>query len=138
MPSHSPAHLAAPPYAVAPAQFPFPGLAALAGKAPVGGRRESVLGCVVAARLAAGTVPPTALEPELLRERADAARAWLTTQPIEQKLRALLQRAINAAGSGNRSAVAAELDALRTGAAEVLDGAAAEELLKLAERVRRG
>jgi len=137
MPAHISAYPAEPPYALATPRFPFPGLSALAGRAQVGGARESILGCIVAARLAAGTVPPTALEPALLRERADAARAWLSTQPIEQKLRALLQRAINATGTGDRAAVAAELDAVRTGAAEVLDGAGAAELLRLAERVRR-
>jgi len=47
---------AAPPYALAPTSFRFPALAALAGRAPLGGQREVVLAAYVVARLAHDTL----------------------------------------------------------------------------------
>ena len=54
-----------PPYALDAPAFPFPALAALAGRAPLGGQRETVLACFVAARLVRDSVGPEAIPPSL-------------------------------------------------------------------------
>ena len=130
------APLSAPPYALAAIPFPFPGLAALAARAPVGGDRETVLACITLARLAAAAAQPVELAPELRRERAEAARSWLATLPIEQRLRTLLQRGISATGSATAAEIAAELDVVREALDQALDTPAANDLLRLAERLR--
>jgi hypothetical protein len=42
-------HTTLPPFALPPLSFPFRHLAALAGRAPIGGAREVALGCFLAA-----------------------------------------------------------------------------------------
>src|SRR4029079_1599332 len=71
--------LASPPYALAPTNFRFPALASLAGRAPLGGRREVVLGASVAARLAHDTLAERGLSTETRVDRAAHARTWLPT-----------------------------------------------------------
>lgn len=126
----------APPYALAATPFPFPALAALTARLAVGGGREIGVACFLLARLCSALVRGQELPPELLRERADAARAWLTSQSIDHATRTALSRAIAATGSGDSAAAAAELDVVRTSFRTVLDGAGAKELERLAERLR--
>src|SRR5262245_54071178 len=69
----------APPYALASTPFRFPALAALAGRAPLGGQREVALATYLAARLAHDTLPERAVSPTTRTERAANARTWLST-----------------------------------------------------------
>lgn len=65
------------PYSVAPTPFRFPALAALAGSAAIGGRREIVLGTYLAVRLADDAFSGAGLSSDARAERARAARHWL-------------------------------------------------------------
>jgi hypothetical protein len=78
------------PYSVAPTAFRFPALAALAGRAPIGGQREIVLGTYVAARLADDTQPSRELSVEARSERARNARSWLSMTALPTAVRAAL------------------------------------------------
>lgn len=129
--------LASPPYALAPAEFQFPALAALAARIPVGGEREAVLGCITLARLANALLPPTELSGELRRERAEGARVWLLSLPLEPTVRALLLRAINSTASATRAELAAEIDLIRERLEGALDPASAGELQRLTGELRR-
>jgi len=129
--------LASPPYALAPAEFQFPALAALAARVPVGGEREAVLGCLTLARLGSALLPPVELSGELRRERAEGARVWLLSLPLEQTLRPLILRAINSTATATRAEVAAEIDIVRERLEGVLDTASEGELLHLTGELRR-
>src|SRR5690606_20930628 len=68
---------ASPPSGLATPPFPFPALAGLAGLAPLGESRETVLAALVGARLALATMPPYRLPAEQREARSSAALAWL-------------------------------------------------------------
>lgn len=129
--------LASPPYALAPAEFQFPALAALAARVPVGGAREAVLGGLTLARLGSALLPPVELSGELRRERAEGARVWLLSLPLEQTLRPLILRAINSTATATRAEVAAEIDIVRERLEGVLDTASEGEMLHLTGELRR-
>lgn len=125
----------APPYALAPTPFPFPGLAAYAGKASLGGDREVALACFVVARLAGSLLPPYALPTELRQKRAAACRSWLASQAIPPTVRGDLVAAAESTASAERSAISAAIRSLRSRAAKHLDGVSAQELDSLATRL---
>jgi hypothetical protein len=129
--------LAAPPYALSAVEFPCPGLAALAARAPVGAGRELVLACITVARLAVAAGPPLGLPQEVRRERAEAARAWLSTLSVEPTRRAAFLRAINASAVGSLRDIADELRAVSQALEVTLDEAGREDLARIVERLRR-
>ena len=79
---------------------------------------------------------PAQLPPELLRERAEAARAWLAAHQLSSEVCTALLRAINATGNGHPLAVAAEIEAVTAALSTVLDARSAKELERLAARLR--
>lgn len=125
----------APPYALAATPFPLPALAALAGKAALGGDREVAIACFVVARLAAGLLAPHALATELREKRAGACRSWLTSQALPAAIRAQLIAAADSTAAAERPAIAAAMRGLRAQAAKHLDGASGQELDSLAARL---
>ena len=128
-----------PPYALGVPEFPFPHLAAHAGRAPIGGAREVALACFVVARLAADrTFADDASAPPLLArtERSAAAKTWLGTLTIPAAVRAPLARCVEATATAARSAVARELAALSTAAAPYLDPSSRGELDTLASALK--
>jgi hypothetical protein len=101
----------------------------------LGETRETVLACLVAARLVVATLPPYRLQPDQRRSRAAAALAWLSALAVPAPIRPPLAALFEATGDG-APAVGPMLDALRgalradpTGA---LDAASAAELDRLA------
>jgi hypothetical protein len=122
-----------PPYALAAPVFPFPHLAALAGRAPIGGAREVALACFVAARLAADrTLDGDAIAPPGRAERSTGAKAWLGTLTIPAAVRAPLARCVDASASAAPPAVGREVVALASAAAPYLDPGSRAELDALA------
>jgi hypothetical protein len=121
------------PYALATPSFPFRHLAALAGRAPIGGAREVALGCFMAARLAAerGASGP-ALSDEARSERAASAKSWLGTLTLPASVRAPIARCIESSAKGSPAVVARDLVALSAACASYLDGASRAELDALA------
>jgi hypothetical protein len=88
------------------------------------------------ARLASAVTAATLLSPELLRERGEAARAWLGGHQLSAEVRTALLRAINATGNGHPLAVAAEIDAVVAALSGVLDARSTKELERLTARLR--
>lgn len=121
-----------PPYAVAPTQFRFPALAALAGRSALGGQREVALATYMAARLAHDLLPGRELDPAVCEERAGAAKHWLSTVTLPPQVRPALVRLVEASNSG-RAATATAVRGVIAVTAPQLDKAARLELDQLAE-----
>jgi hypothetical protein len=126
-----------PPYALATPSFPFPHLAGLAGRAPIGGAREVALACFVAARLAAECSPGLADPDDHARAaRVTGAKGWLGTLTLPPELRAPLLRCVESTAQGPARAVAQELSAVAAAGAGYLDGGSRAELETLAASLR--
>jgi hypothetical protein len=121
-----------PPYGLAPTPFRFAALAALAGRAPLGGRREVALATYLAARLVDDVRDENGLAAPMRIERAGNARSWLSTVALPAPIRQPLARLIDSSGGGPGAASQA-LRAVIAVTAEFLDRAARLELEKLAE-----
>ena len=126
-----------PPFALAQPTFHFPALAQLAGRAPIGGTREVALASFMAARLAAGLLPPHPLDVALRAARAQAARPWLATLALPAVLRVPFARLVDATGQPDAGGVVTALERVQAGIAEHLDAASRTELEQLARALRR-
>ena len=122
----------APTYALDPTTFRFRALAALAGRAPLGGGRETALATFVVARLAVGCLPTSPIPIEDRGTRASAARTWIASLALPVPVRAPLVKVIESTRQENRGAVAAALVTAADVAASYLDGPALAELRALA------
>ncbi len=88
-----------PRYSLAPHEFPFRALAALAGRAQIGGVREVALATLVAARLALGAVSPNRLPLKAREARAGGARNWLLSIALPQNSRSIYLKLLEATGT---------------------------------------
>lgn len=125
----------APPYSLAPTPFRFRALAALAGRAPLGGGRETALASYVVGRLAAGCLAGAALAREERDARALAARTWLASLALPVPVRAPLVKVIESTRQEDRAAVGAAVVTAADIAASYLDGPAVAELRALAAQL---
>lgn len=122
------------PYALVTPSFPFRHLAALAGRAPIGGAREVALGCFVAARLVVERgSSATELSDEARQARAAAARSWLGTLTLPAAVRSPLTRCIESSAEGAVAVIAREVAAMRSACAGYLDAGSRAELDALAD-----
>jgi hypothetical protein len=119
-----------PPYAVPATSFRFAALATLAGKAPLGGRREVALAVYLAARLADDTLPERGVSAEARTERASHAKSWLSSMALAAPIRSTLARLIDATATG-RAATAAALPPVMAATGNQLDAGARAELDRL-------
>ena len=124
-----------PPYAVPTTSFRFAALATLAGKAPLGGRREVALAVYLAARLADDTLPERGVSAEARVERAAHAKSWLSSMALTVPVRSSLARLIEATASGTRTSAAAALTAVVATTSSQLDANARAELERLGARL---
>ena len=121
---------------MAPTPFRFPAVAALAGRAPLGGQREVALGTFLAARLALDTQPDRGLPAPSRVERAAQAKTWLSTMTLPPPVRTALLQVIDA--SAHEAPAAAEaLRGLLVAAASFLDARSRTELERLAGTLDR-
>jgi hypothetical protein len=125
-----------PPYAVQPTQFRFAALAALAGRAAIGGQREVALATYMAARLADDVLPDHELDPDVRQERAGAAKHWLSSVALPAQVKPALVRLVEASNVSRAAAAAALLDVI-TVTASHLDKGARSELEQLAKALER-
>ena len=129
---HSGVPTTLPPFALAPPVFRFKHLAALAGRAPIGGAREVALACFVAARLAGERLGGVDEDQPQRAARSVAAKAWLGTLALPQAVRGAASRCADFSIEGNRGEVCREVRGLVTAAAAYLDGQSRAELDALA------
>ena len=122
-----------PPYALSAPSFPFPHLASLAGRAPIGGAREVALACFVAARLAADCMGEPLEAGGLARSaRAAGAKGWLGTLALPALIRGPLLRCLESTADSPPSTVGRALAELALAGATFLDPASIAELESLA------
>jgi hypothetical protein len=125
-----------PPYALSAPVFRFRNLAALAGRAPIGGAREVALACFVAARLVSDCCDPTLEIDEVARAaRCAGAKAWLGTIAIPSPVRTPVAKLAEASALGNPAVMAPLVSSLAKAAESFLDVASRSELDALAARL---
>jgi hypothetical protein len=76
-----------PRYALATPVFRFRALAALSGRASLGGDRETLLACLQLGRLCAGILPPYEMSREVTLERTENTRQWLSALAVPSGIR---------------------------------------------------
>jgi hypothetical protein len=130
--------VALPPYALAAPVFRFRHLAALAGRAPIGGAREVALACFVAARLAADCCDPTLeLEEGARASRCAGAKAWLGTMSIPAPVRSPVAKCAESSATADAKVMAPLVVNLAKAAESFLDAPARGELDALASRLAK-
>lgn len=122
------------PYSLEPNAFPFPGLAALAGRAPLGGQRETALACFVVGRLIVGSASG-ATDSEGGRERLLGVKHWLGSAALGQPLKLALTKAAECASEGDSTGLKSALESVMTITANQLDPPARLELARLAQAI---
>lgn len=128
------------PYAVEPTEFRFPSLAAAAGRAPLGGQRETALAAFLAARLADDAIQPTSLPLALRAQRAAAARSWLSSIAVSTPVRRAVLRLLEASESDDAApadSIFAALQGVTAVTANLLAPAAQLELENLGTSLRQ-
>ncbi len=125
-----------PPYALSAATFRFPALASLAGRAPLGGRREVALAAYLAARLIHDALPDRGVPASQRAERAAHAKTWLSTLSLPAPARPALVGVIEAS-SGEQAAMSEAVRKLVATTASFLDAPARSELDALAVALER-
>ncbi|WP_411278460.1 hypothetical protein [Gemmatimonas sp.] len=122
------------PYALEPLRFPFPALASLAGRLPLGGGREVALAALMTARLAQGVMTGDALHLGERVTRAAAAKVWLASLALPATTRVPFARGVEST-TGTALQVAGAIRSLVAAAGTHLDGASVQELEKLARQL---
>ena len=122
-----------PPYVLPPLAFPHRRLAALAGRAPIGGAREIALACYLVARLS-GDRLAGALGEDAGTARVAGAKAWLASLALPAPVRAPITRCLDLTTTGTVVELATELRALSAAIAEHLEPAARADLDALASQ----
>jgi hypothetical protein len=120
----------APPFSLAPPTFAFPALAAQAGRAALGGARETVLACLMGARLVVGALEG-GIGLEARAARAVAAKSWLASLALPATVRPPLVRLFESSGSAPRDELATLLRSVTVVTAQYLDQGARLELESL-------
>lgn len=126
------------PYALEPTNFPFPALAIMAGRAPLGGPRELALACFVVGRMVVdSTVLTEVLSPEQRQGRAQGAKHWLGSAAIPTPVRAALNRLAESTIAADLTAMKSALEVVMTITANQLDSGARLELGRLAQSIAK-
>ena len=117
-----------PRFALATPVFRFRSLAALSGRASLGGDRETLLACLQLARLCAGIVPPFTLSRELTLERTEHTKQWLSSLAIPSGIRSTAFGVIGGLTGHDRARCALAFEDLVKAAAGQLDETSRAEL----------
>ena len=125
------------PFALPRAMFAFPGLAASAARAQLGGAREALTGALMVARLAHGMRLPHPLPVDTRRARAEQMKSWLSALTVPANTRSALLRGIVVSAQGDRTVMAEALAGVTEATAAHLDRVARSELTRLAELLRQ-
>jgi hypothetical protein len=122
------------PHALDPLRFPFPALASLAGRLPLGGGREVALAALMSARLARGVATGETLQLGERVTRAAAAKVWLASLALPATTRVPFARCVEST-TGTSLDVAGALRSLVAAAGAHLDGPSVQELERLARQL---
>ncbi len=128
--------LTPPPYALSGTEFPFRALAALAGRAPLGGAREAALATLLAARLAEAMLAPVSLNLAARRSRAEGARLWLSSIALSAPVKNAISRLVETTAVDDPHLTAMALGRVIEVTAPQLDRGARLELERLGARLQ--
>jgi hypothetical protein len=124
-----------PRFALTTPVFRFRSLAALAGRAPLGGDRETVIACLQLARVCAGLLPPYQLSRELTDERTEHTRQWLASVAVPSGIRSTAFGVFGGLTGHDRARLALAFEDLVKAAAGQLDEASRVELNTLVQQL---
>lgn len=122
------------PYGLEPLAYPFPALAALAGRLPLGGGREVALAAMLVARLALGLRGPELMNAPDRVARAASSKVWLASLALPSSTRVPFARCVDATANTAVHVVGA-LRGLIAATAQHLDGPAVSELETLTRQL---
>jgi hypothetical protein len=123
------------PYSLAPTVFPLPSLAAMAGRAALGGPREVALACFLVGRLVIDLADGGSITEEQRKTRALGARHWLGSAAIPPVVRSALTRLAEATAAAEPSDMREALESVMTVTANHLDPGSLLELGRLAQAI---
>jgi hypothetical protein len=117
-----------PRYTLATPVFRFRALTTLSGRASLGGDRETLVACLQLGRLCAGILPPYELSRELVLERTENTKQWLSSLAIPSGIRSTAFGIFGALSGLDRARCAIAFTDLVKAASAQLDEASRGEL----------
>jgi hypothetical protein len=120
-----------PRYTLATPVFRFRALTTLSGRASLGGDRETLVACLQLGRLCAGILPPYELSRELVLERTENTKQWLSSLAIPSGIRSTAFGIFGALSGLDRARCAIAFTDLVKAASAQLDEASRGELAVL-------
>ena len=124
-----------PRFALATPAFRFRALTALSGRASLGGDRETLVACLQLGRLCAGILPPYEMSRELVLERTENTKQWLSSLAIPSGVRSTAFGIFGALNGLDRARCAIAFVDLVKAAAAQLDEASTAELNALLQEL---
>jgi hypothetical protein len=114
-------------YTLATPVFRFRALTALSGRASLGGDRETLVACLQLGRLCAGILPPYEMSRELVVERTENTKQWLSSLAVPSGVRSTAFGIFGALNGFDRARCAiAFLDLVKAASAQLDEAARAE------------
>ena len=117
-----------PRFALITPVFRFRALTALSGRASLGGDRETLVACLQLGRLCAGILPPYELPREVVLERTENTKQWLSSLAIPSGVRSTAFGIFGALSGLDRARCAIAFTDLVKAASAQLDEASRAEL----------
>ena len=124
-----------PRYTLATPAFRFRALTALSGRASLGGDRETLVACLQLGRLCAGILPPYEMSRDLVLERTENTKQWLSSLAIPSGVRSTAFGIFGALSGLDRARCAIAFVDLVKAAAAQLDEASRAELNALVQEL---
>jgi hypothetical protein len=117
-----------PRFALTTPVFRFRALTTLSGRASLGGDRETLVACLQLGRLCAGILPPYELPREVVLERTENTKQWLSSLAIPSGVRSTAFGIFGALSGLDRARCAIAFTDLVKAASAQLDEASRAEL----------
>jgi hypothetical protein len=124
-----------PRFALTTPVFRFRALTALSGRASLGGDRETLVACLQLGRLCAGILPPYELSREVVLERTENTKQWLSSLAIPSGVRSTAFGIFGALSGLDRARCAIAFTDLVKAASAQLDEASRAELNALVQEL---
>ena len=124
-----------PRFALTTPVFRFRALTTLSGRASLGGDRETLVACLQLGRLCAGILPPYELTREVVLERTENTKQWLSSLAIPSGIRSTAFGIFGALSGLDRARCAIAFTDLVKAASAQLDEASRAELNTLVQEL---
>jgi hypothetical protein len=124
-----------PRFALTTPVFRFRALTTLSARASLGGDRETLVACLQLGRLCAGILPPYELSRELVLERTENTKQWLSSLAIPSGIRSTAFGIFGALSGLDRARCAIAFTDLVKAASEQLDESSRAELNALLQEL---